>query len=211
MSESGASGAKYDAAFWEELWAKTLREHPEKVANRPPNPHLVREVAGLPPGRALDVGSGHGAETLWLAARGYWVTALDVSASAVAQGRAMAEKLGVSERIDWVVGNFEDASIPERQFDLVLCLYLHAPQGVEELIRTLARCVAPGGTLFMVGHRPLDPVTGAPTTAAGQTQLSLADARAALDESEFTLELLKERPRSSVGSGVDAVLRARAR
>ncbi len=213
MSESGGSGAKYDAAFWEELWAKTLSAHRDKVASRPPNAHLVRELSALPAGRALDVGAGHGAETLWLAARGFRVTALDVSASAVAQGREMADALGaeVSERIDWVVGDFGELAASEGKFDLVLCLYLHAPRGAQDLIRRLARHVAPGGTLFLVGHRPLDPVTGTPTIAAGQTQLSLEDAREALADSEFILELLEERPRGSVGSGVDAVLRARAR
>ena len=43
----------YDRAYWEQLWAKTLREHPEKVAQRPPNAHLIAEVANLRPGRSL--------------------------------------------------------------------------------------------------------------------------------------------------------------
>jgi len=34
----------YDRSFWEELWSKTLREHADKVAQRPPNAHLVGEV-----------------------------------------------------------------------------------------------------------------------------------------------------------------------
>ena len=44
----------YDRAYWEKLWAKTLREHPDKVAQRQPNAHLLAEVESLPPGRALD-------------------------------------------------------------------------------------------------------------------------------------------------------------
>jgi len=66
----------YDRPYWEQLWEKTLREHPDKVAQRPPNAHLVAELASLPPGRALDAGCGHGAETLWLAAHGWEVTAV---------------------------------------------------------------------------------------------------------------------------------------
>jgi hypothetical protein len=46
----------YDRAYWEQLWAKTLRDHPEKVAQRPPNAHLIAEVAHLRPGRVLDAG-----------------------------------------------------------------------------------------------------------------------------------------------------------
>jgi hypothetical protein len=49
---------KFDQAFWEQLWSKTLREHADKVARRPPNAHLMAEVANLPPGRALDAEGG---------------------------------------------------------------------------------------------------------------------------------------------------------
>ena len=75
----------YDRTYWEQLWAQTLREQPDKVALRPPNSHLVAELARLPPGRSLDLGCGHGAETLWLAAHGWYVTAVDFSASALAR------------------------------------------------------------------------------------------------------------------------------
>ena len=97
----------YDRSYWEQLWAKTLREHPDKVAQRPPNAHLIAEVAGLRPGRALDAGCGHGTETLWLAAQGWEVTAVDFSASALAHARSTAEALGadIAERIAWVEGD----------------------------------------------------------------------------------------------------------
>ena len=91
-----------DQGFWEQLWAKTLREHADKLAHRPPNAHLMGEAANLSPGRALDAGCGHGADTLWLAAHGWQVTAVDFSATALAHGRSMAEAAGsdVAERID---------------------------------------------------------------------------------------------------------------
>ena len=48
-----------------------------------PNGTLVHEVAGLPPGRALDVGAGEGGDAIWLAERGWSVTATDISARAL--------------------------------------------------------------------------------------------------------------------------------
>jgi hypothetical protein len=91
---------KFDQDFWEQLWAKTLREHADKLALRPPNAHLMAEAANLPRGRALDAGCGHGADTLWLAAHGWQVTAVDFSAAALAHGRSMVEAAGadVAER-----------------------------------------------------------------------------------------------------------------
>jgi 2-polyprenyl-3-methyl-5-hydroxy-6-metoxy-1,4-benzoquinol methylase len=201
----------YDRAHWEQLWAKTLREHSEKVAQRPPNAHLMTAIAGLRPGRALDAGCGHGAETLWLAAHGWEVTAVDFSESALAHGRSMAEALGpdISGRITWVPGDLTTWTPPPNHFDLVACLYVHAATSVDEVVRRLASGVARGGSLFMVGHQPIDPVTGKPTAAASQVQVSVASATAALSTDQWELLIAEERTRAVAGSGVDAVILAR--
>jgi 2-polyprenyl-3-methyl-5-hydroxy-6-metoxy-1,4-benzoquinol methylase len=203
----------YDRSFWEQLWSRTLRDHADQVAQRPPNPHLVAEVANLHPGRALDAGCGHGADTLWLAAHGWRVTAVDFSASALAHGRSMAEAIGadVSERVGWVEGDLGIWTAQPGHFDLVVCLYVHVAGSVEEMVRRMANGVAVGGTLFMVGHRPIDPATGAATAAAGQVQVSVEGGVAALDPRRWELAVAEERPRPVAGTGVDAVIRARRR
>ena len=199
----------YDQSFWDQLWSKTLREHGDKVAARAPNAHLVGEVASLPAGRALDAGCGHGAETLWLAAHGWHVTALDFSASALAHGASMAEAAGLGDRIDWVEGDIATWSVPSDHFDLVVCLYVHVAGSVEAMVRRMASGVAVGGTLFLVGHRPIDPATGAATAAANQVQVAVEGAVAALDPHAWELVVAEERPRPVAGTGVDAVIRAR--
>ena len=90
-------------------------------------------------------------------------------------------------------------------------LYVHAAASVEELVQRLATGVARGGTLLLVGHRPIDPATGAATAAAGQVQVSVEAALAALDPDRWELLVAEDRPRPVVGSGVDAVIRARRR
>lgn len=204
---------KFDQDFWERLWSKTLHEHADKVARRPPNAHLIAEIAGLPPGRALDAGCGHGADTLWLAAHGWRVTAVDFSAAALKQGRSMAEVAGadIAERIDWIESDLASWTVVSEHYDLVVCLYVHVAGSVEEMVRRMAGGVAPGGTLFLVGHRPIDPATGAPTAAADQVQVSVEAAVAALDPEVWELIVAEERPRAVAGSGVDAVIRARRR
>ena len=201
----------YDRDFWEERWAQALREHADKVAQRPPNAHLSAEVVNLRPGLALDAGCGHGAETLWLAARGWQVTAVDFSATALAHARSTAEAVGadVAERIDWVEGDLATWAPQPDRYDLVVCLYVHVAGSVEEMVRRMATGVAPGGTLFLVGHRPIDPATGAATAAAGQVQVSVEAAVAALDPGRWEFIVAEDRPRSVAGTGVDAVIRAR--
>lgn len=201
----------YDQAFWEQLWTKTLRDDADKVAARTPNAHLVGALESLPGGRALDAGCGHGAETLWLATRGWHVTAVDFSSSALAHGRSMADALGedVAGRITWIEGDLATWVPPSRHFDLVVSLYVHIAGSVQGAIRTLADAVALGGTLLMIGHRPIDPTTGAQTRAAGQVQVSVDEAIAALDPAHWEILVAKEIPRAVHDSGVDAVIRAR--
>ena len=203
----------FDQDFWEQLWARTLREHGDKVARRPPNGWLLAEAAGRAPGRALDAGCGHGAETLWLAAQGWHVTAVDFSPAALAQGRSMAAAAGaeLASRVDWVEGDLGTWTPEPNRYDLVVCLYVHVAGVVEELVRRMAGGVAPGGSLFLVGHRPIDPVTGAATPAAGQTQVSVEAVVAALESAEWELLVAEERPRAVAGTGVDAVIHARRR
>ena len=200
----------YDQEFWEQLWARTLREHSDGIARRPPNAHLIAEASALTPGRALDAGCGHGSETLWLAARGWQVTAVDFSAAALGYGRSAAESAGpqIAARIDWVEADLGIWIPQSAHFDLVASLYMHIAGSPTEMVRRMAAAVAPGGTLLMVGHQPIDPATGAATPAAGQQQVSVADAVAVLDPSAWELLVAEERVRATAGSGVDAVIRA---
>lgn len=203
----------YDQDFWEQLWSKTLRDHADKVAGRPPSAQLVAAISDLSPGEALDASCGHGAETLWLAARGWRVTAVDFSASALDHARATAEALGpdIAERVTWVEGDLGSWIPAPGRFDLVVSLYVHVAGSAVETVQRLASGVAPGGHLFMLGHQPVDPRTGAATAAAGQKQVSVDEAVAALDPSEWTWLIAEDRPRAVAGSGVDAVVWARRR
>jgi SAM-dependent methyltransferase len=200
----------YDRDFWEQLWARTLRERGGEVAGRPPNAHLTGEVSGLTPGRALDAGCGHGSETLWLAAHGWQITAVDFSAAALAHARATAEAAGadVARRIDLVEADLATWAPPPGHFDLVVSLFVHVAGSVQELVRRLGAGVAPGGTLLLVGHRPVDPATGAATPAAGQQQVSVQAAAAVLRPPRWNLVVAEDRPRADAGTGVDAVIRA---
>ncbi len=199
----------FDRDFWERRWAQALREHPDEVASRPPNAHLVAEIGAVAPGLALDAGCGHGAEAIWLAASGWRVTAVDFSVTALEQARAMAQAVGadVAERIEWVASDLGSWEPPPRRFDLVSSLYVHVAGSVREMVTRLASGVAPGGTLFLGGHLPVDPATGEPTPAAGQAHVTVEDAVEGLDSREWKIVLAEERIRAG-GTGVDAVVRA---
>jgi len=199
--------ADFDRDAWEHRWEQALREHGDALASKPPSAYLA-ELEGLEPGRALDAGCGHGAESIALAAAGWQVTAVDFSSAALEHGRTTAAALGadVAERIDWVEGDLGVWAPEPAAYGLVLCLYVHVAGSVAETVQRLGSGLAPGGTLFLVGHQAVDPETGEQTMAAGQTQVSIEAAREALDGWE--IQIAEER-RRQVGGGVDAVIRAR--
>lgn len=199
----------FDRDSWERRWTRVLAEQPDMVAARPPGVHLLGEVDGLPPGRALDAGCGHGAEALWLAGRGWDVTAVDFSATALDLARSTAATLGLDERLEWIEGDLGEW-VPEPEgFDLVVSAYVHVAGPVAEMVQRLASGVAAGGTLLLVGHRPVDPETGRPSAAWAQTQVSVDEVLGALDPERWEIVVAEERPRTSGPSGVDAVVRAR--
>jgi len=95
----------------------------------------MAEAVNLAPGRALDAGCGHGADTLWLSAHGWQVTAVDFSGAALAHARSMAEAAGadVARRIDWVESDLATWMAEPGHYDLVVCSYVHLAGSVEEV------------------------------------------------------------------------------
>ena len=99
---------------------------------------------------------------LWLAAHAWHVTGVDFSAAALGHARSMGEAAGreIAERLTWVQADLSSWAPEAEGYDLVLSQYVHVAGSVDEMVRRLARGVAPGGTLLLVGHRPIDPATG---------------------------------------------------
>jgi SAM-dependent methyltransferase len=138
----------------EQYWEERYRDE-DRVWSGRPNPLLVREAGPLPAGSALDLGCGEGGDAIWLAARGWRVTAADVSATAVRRGAEHAREAGVAEAIRWERHDLS-RSFPEGSFDLVSAQFLHSPVAVdgerEAILRRAAAAVAPNGILLVVGH-----------------------------------------------------------
>ncbi|MFJ6213877.1 class I SAM-dependent methyltransferase [Streptomyces sp. NPDC092296] len=135
------------AGFWDARYARS-----DRIWSGEPNTTLIRETADLTPGTALDLGCGEGADAVWLAGRGWRVTATDVSRVALDRAAGHAAAAGVADRIDWQRHDLAE-SFPAGAFDLVSAHFLHSP-GIprEQILRTAAAAVAPGGVLLVVGH-----------------------------------------------------------
>src|SRR5260370_41401010 len=91
MPEDEHGEKRFDAAAQADEWDARYGERDGAMWSGRPNGRLVVEVAGLTPGRALDVGCGEGADAIWLARSGWTGPAIDISEVAVGRARAAAE------------------------------------------------------------------------------------------------------------------------
>jgi SAM-dependent methyltransferase len=185
-----------------------------------PNTQLLREAADLPPGKAFDVGCGEGADAVWLAERGWQVTAVDFASTALQRGRAHAETLGpdVAGRIRWVHADVTTWVPDEGQFDLVSAQFMHLPpEPRRALFARLAAAVAPGGTLLVVGHDFGDLAAGAHRPPEPDRFFTAEEVAGSLEGDQWDVLVADARPRAAAeheGAGHtvhDAVLRARKR
>lgn len=193
-------------------WDARYREADQVWSGRP-NGALVAEVADLPPGRALDVGCGEGADAVWLARRGWAVTALDVSQVALDRAAAAAQQAEVDVR--WVRAGLLDVDLGE-PFDLVCAMYPALRRtGDTSTERALLAAVAPGGTLLVVHHADVDVEQAAAHGFDPADYVRPPDVVAVLD-GEWQVQVDERRPRDvPPGAGArhthDLVLRARRR
>lgn len=130
-----------DSADWDERYLGR-----DRLWSAGPNVFVESRLSGVEPGVGLDLASGEGRNAIWLAQRGWTMTAVDFSEVAVERGRAQ------SDLVEFVVA---DVLIwgPDRSFDLVLIAYLHLMESdFRPLVTRAATWLEPDGELFMVGH-----------------------------------------------------------
>ncbi|WP_436774663.1 class I SAM-dependent methyltransferase [Yinghuangia sp. YIM S09857] len=196
-----------DAKAWDERYAGT-----ELVWSADPNRFVAEETGDLPPGRALDLAAGEGRNSIWLAKRGWQVTAVDFSAAALAKGKLLADAQDAA--VDWVTADLLTWQPEPGTYDLVLIAYLHLP--APEMAAVLAAAgtaLAPGGTFLLVGHDrdnltrgvggPQDPaILHTPESVTAALGDTMTVARAIRVERPVTVE---GRPRTAIDTLVRAV------
>lgn len=194
------------AVEWDERYAESNR-----IWSSLPNGTVVTELAGVTPGRALDVGCGEGADSVWLAGRGWDVTGLDVSSVALGRAAMHAREAGVE--VDWIPAGLLEADLGTGVFDLVSAQYpALRTTATREAERALLDAVAPGGLLLVVHHADVDVDTAKAHGFDPADYVTPADVCALLDD-DWTIEVDERRARhvtggAGAGHTHDLVLRA---
>ncbi len=130
---TASSGEMWDRRFAERAWPAD------------PDPYLVELAESLSPGRGLDLGAGPGRNSLWLAAKGWDMTLVDLSRVGLDQALAGAGALGVT--IAPVHADVYDWQPDEAGFDLVIVANLHpGPDALAVILgRARSATAAPTG------------------------------------------------------------------
>ncbi|MGI5122356.1 SAM-dependent methyltransferase [Marinactinospora thermotolerans] len=185
----------YDADFWERHYG-TL----DPTWGTAPNPAVSATVPRLrlPAGRALELGAGHGGDALWLAGRGWSVTALDVAQTAVDRVAHRAAALGLADRVRAARRDLTVDPVPPGPFDLVLGSFFYVPAR-ETVWRRAADAVAPGGVLLIVDHGSVAPWAWDPSAHRPPTPEELAESLEL--GPQWLPEILESPKRDATGPG----------
>ncbi|HET7690937.1 MAG TPA: class I SAM-dependent methyltransferase [Nocardioidaceae bacterium] len=150
-----------DAAAWDERYAAA-----PLVWSAGPNQFVASELGELTPGRAVDLACGEGRNAIWLAARGWEVTAVDFSAVAVEKARQLGAD-GPGADVEWVVA--DALTWTGAGFGLAVLAYLQLPADERRTaVRNVWSALVPGGHLLVVAHDStnLTEGTGGPQDAS---------------------------------------------
>lgn len=163
-----------------------------------PNGGLVDVVSSLTPGRALDIGSGEGADVVWLAQQGWDATGLEPSSKALERARAASEKAGVE--VEWLQGLLADAPLDGGRYDLVSLCYPaldKTPQRINE--QAALALVATGGHLLVLMHADVDRERALAHGFDPDTRVDADDIRAAVTDAGWRLVVDERRARHVTG------------
>lgn len=128
-----------------------------------PNDFIVEQAEGLRMGRALCLGAGEGRNAIFLARRGFSVTAVDLSQVGLAKAKAWAEEHGLA--LETEVADLGTYQPPPESCELVVLVFCHLPPDLRPVVhRRAVEALAPGGTLLLeaYGKQQLGYGTGGP-------------------------------------------------
>ncbi|WP_258062476.1 bifunctional 2-polyprenyl-6-hydroxyphenol methylase/3-demethylubiquinol 3-O-methyltransferase UbiG [Arthrobacter sp. B0490] len=202
---------EYTQEFWDDRYRQRAR-----IWSGSPNRQLVDVAEALPPGRALDVGCGEGADAAWLASRGWDVLGIDVSEVALSRARLHADELdpSIAERLTWRRADLLAAPDLPHDLDLVSIQFMHLPEPERSRVfRSLSALVGVGGSLLIVAHDPSDLHSGVGRPHQADLFFTPQEIAGLLDDA-WDVRVCESRPRverTSDGRDVrisDAVLHA---
>ncbi len=142
-------------AWWDGFFADRAKPCPFFV--NWPDESLAADIESgeILPGRALELGCGHGRNALYMASRGYTVDAVDFSQEAIAWAVERADSAELA--VNFVCGSIFNVEISPASYDLVYdcgCFHHVAPHRRKTYVELVSSALKPGGTFCLICFRP---------------------------------------------------------
>lgn len=177
-----------------------------------PNDFLRDQVDQLPMGRILCLAEGEGRNAVFLAERGFTVTAVDQSAVGLEKARRLAEQRDVS--IDTAVADLAEFPLETGAWDGIVSIFAHMPPAARRHLHgEVVTGLKPGGVFVLEAYRPkqLEYRTGGPPSVELMMDLKGLRAELAGLTFEFADETVREIHEGPLHHGPGAVVQVRAR
>lgn len=134
-----------ESAQWDDRYSTK-----ELVWTGQANQFVEQHLAGLTPGSAIDLGAGEGRNSVWLATRGWSVTAVDFSQVGLDKALKLADEHGVQIEVACADAASYEPSAP---VDLVVLSYLQVDSATRrKVLEHASTWLNPGGTVFVIAH-----------------------------------------------------------
>ena len=118
----------------------------------------------IPQGDTLVIADGEGRNSVYLASRGFRVTASDSSTVANIKAKALAASLNVA--VNYKVEDFFDIDWSAKQYDNIIGIFFQfiPPDKIKEVLMSLRTATKKGGTILIHGYTPqqIELATGGP-------------------------------------------------
>lgn len=179
----------------------------EYAYGKAPNEFLASVADRIPMGRVLCLAEGEGRNGVFLAERGYAVTAVDSSSVGLAKARRLAAERGVA--IETVHADLEDFAIEPAAWRGIVSIWAHLPRPVRAQVHAgVVHGLVPGGVFILEAYTPaqLEYGTGGPPVAERLVHLSSLREELAGLEFEIGRETVREVHEGRLHHGLSAVV-----
>lgn len=194
--------ASNPASIWDERYSAE-----EYIYGTKPNQFLASAADRIPGGRVLCLAEGEGRNGVFLANRGYDVTAVDASGVGLQKARRLAHARGVE--IETIVADLDEFDIGENRWQGIVSIFCHVPPAVRKsLHKKVVAGLKPNGVLILEAYRPrqLEYATGGPPVA--ELTMTLAELKQELAGLDFqhAMELDRDIVEGRYHTGIGAVV-----
>lgn len=135
-------------AMWNERFSQSDYQYGEAA-----NDFIRENVSAIPKGKVLCLAEGEGRNAVFLAAQGYDVTAVDLSAAGLVKAKALADKHGVS--LTLIEADLATFDLGEQQWQGIVGVWCHLPSAIrKDLYQRITPALAPGGVFISEVYTP---------------------------------------------------------